>query len=99
MTDEITARHLGYLDGIERPDPACTWPRRSSGRRWCIYQSEYRREATAEASIRDAGTLVYVPRFHTKRRDRGERKWITVERPLFPSYGFAEADDNVGRLS
>lgn len=74
--------------------PYCAWPRLEvQARRWCIVQSEYRREATAEKEIGDAGYLVYVPRFKTKVRDRSMRKWIDTTRPLLPGYLFVDCAD------
>lgn len=87
-------RHRAYLDGdADRPDASCHWPRRTGVRRWCIVQSEYRREKTAEDEIKGAGYLVYVPRFKTRVRDRSERKWIDAERPLLPGYLFVDCAD------
>lgn len=82
--------------------PSCPWPQRNTGRRWCIVQTEYRREATAEAEIKDAGYLAYVPRFKTRVRDASHRRWIDVRRPLFTGYVFADVGEGVvpwGRLA
>lgn len=73
---------------------ACPWPRRSAARRWCIVQTEYRRERTAESEITAAGYLVYVPRYKTRMREqRNHRRWIDTVKPLFPGYLFVDVAD------
>lgn len=72
--------------------PYCAWPRRDVGvRRWCIVQTEYRREATAADEIKGLGYFVYFPKMRLEQYDpNNTRKRRDVIRPLIPGYVFAK---------
>ena len=98
MTTWKKGDHAGYV--VRKAARPAIEIEQDPARRWFVVNAEHRREKTAEASIKDAGYLVYVPRYKVRARDRSRhRKWIQVERPLFGSYLFVAAAEGESAAS
>ena len=65
--------------------------------RWHAVLCKPRREAVAEANLRNQGFEAYLPRMIGLRRKAG--RWQEVIEPLFPRYLFLNADDATRSLA
>ncbi len=65
--------------------------------RWHAVLCKPRREALAEANLRNQGFEVYLPRMVRVRRKAG--RWAQVIEPLFPRYMFLNAEDTKRSLA
>ena len=64
---------------------------------WHAVLCKPRREAVAEANLRNQGFETYLPRMLGSRRKSG--RWVQVIEPLFPRYLFLNAEDATRSLA